>query len=207
MTGTAIDTQAAVEVAKSAAGILPQEGKTEVLDHLVSTMTREALKALSPEAREKLLQALTGTEVAPSDTQAQAVSKIKTIDGHQAVVGQILVEGQLLDTLLTEGSFNKTRKDQTAYATKLGYRLAAREEHLAYVKDLIEKEENNTINDAEKNALETYRRRYVRDIEGGLDVDVDDVDGRRVRDGGHRWRDSGYPNCGALFVRASAESK
>ena len=69
MTSPAIDTKAAVEVAKSAAGILPQAGKTAVLDHLVSDMTPEALKALSPEAREKLLQALAGTEASPSSTQ------------------------------------------------------------------------------------------------------------------------------------------
>ena len=202
MTSPAIDTQAAVEVAKGAAGLLPPSGKTEVLDHLVSTMTPEELKALSSEAREKLLQALTGTEVAPSDTQAQAVSKIKTIDGHQAVVGKILVEGQLLDTLLTEGSFNKTLTDQIAYAASLGYRLATHEEHLAYVKDLLVKEENKTINDAEKNALETYQTRYVRDIEGGLDVD-----GRRVDGSDHGSYDYAHPDDGALFVRASAESK
>jgi|GEM_PF-4063122 len=34
MTGPAIDTQAAVDVVKSAAGILPEAGKAAVLDHL-----------------------------------------------------------------------------------------------------------------------------------------------------------------------------
>ena len=145
MTGTAIDTKAAVEVAKSAAGILPQEGKTVVLDHLVSGMTPEALKALSPEAREKLLQALTGTEAA---------------------------------------------------------RMATREENRAYVEGLLAKEDNNTINDAEKNALQTYRERYVRDTAGGLDVA-----GRRVRAYALGWNDDALPDLGALFVRASAESK
>ncbi len=202
MTSPAIDTKAAVEVAKSAAGILPQAGKTAVLDHLVSDMTSEALKAISPEARVKFLQALTSTEAAQSDAQSQAVSEIKTIDNHQAVVGQISVKGQQLDTLLSEGSFNKSRADQTSYAERLGgYRVATREENRAYVEGLLAKEGNDTINDAEKNALETYRERCVRDVRGGLDVD-----GRRVRDNFH-WLHYGFPRYGALFVRASAESK
>ena len=41
-----------------------------------------------------------------------AVSEIKDVDGYQAVVGQITVNDQQLDTLLTEGSFNKSREDQ-----------------------------------------------------------------------------------------------
>jgi len=207
MTGTAIDTKAAVEVAKSAAGILPQEGKTVVLDHLVSGMTPEALKALSPEAREKLLQALTGTEAAPSATTSQAVSEIKKINGHNAVVGQITVNGQQLDTLLSEGSFNKSRVNQERYAGEFGgdrpYRMATREENRAYVEGLLAKEDNNTINDAEKNALQTYRERYVRDTAGGLDVD-----GRRVCGNDGHWHGlDNPPSNGALFVRASAESK
>jgi hypothetical protein len=145
------------------------------------------------------LEALLKRVSAPSAT---TVSEIKTIDGHQAVVGQIFVEGQQLDTLLTEGSFSKTRADQIAYAERLGYRLATREEHLAYVEDLLAKEENKTINDAEKNALETYLQRYMRDTDGGLDVD-----GRGVRPYGLPLVDRAFPSDGALFVRASAESK
>lgn len=206
MTGTAIDTKAAVEVAKSAAGILPQEGKTVVLEHLLSEMSPETLKALSPKAREKLLQALTGTEAAPSATTSQAVSEIKKINGHNAVVGQITVNCQQLDTLLSEGSFNKSRMNQERYAREFGgdrpYRMATREENLAYVEGLLAKEDNNTINDAEKNALQTYRERYVRDTAGGLVVV-----GRRVFDFDCFWRVCDFPGDGALFVRASAESK
>jgi ABC-type enterochelin transport system ATPase subunit len=201
MTGTGINTQAAVEVAKSAAGILPEAGKAVVLEHLLSQMAPEALKALSPEVREKLLQALTGTEAAPSATTSAAGGRIETVDGHQAVVGQITVNGQQLDTLLSEGSFNKYRSDQHEYAVKLGYRMATREEHGAYVEGLLAKEDNKTINEAEQNALKTYRERYVRDTQGGLDVD-----GRRVFGFDDYWDDDGVPDNGALFVRASAES-
>jgi serine/threonine protein kinase len=99
-----------------------------------------------------------------------AVSEIKDVDGYQAVVGQITVKGRQLDTLLTEGSFNKSREDQWAYAKKLGYRMATRQEHRAYVVGLLAKEADDSINEAEAKALETYRERYVRDTQGGLDV-------------------------------------
>jgi len=201
MTGTAIDTEAAVELAKSAVDILPEEGKTVVFEHLLSEMAPEALKGLSPEARQRLQQALPGTEAAPSATKSPAVGEIKNINGHYAVVGQITVNGQQLDTLLSEGSFNKSRSDQHKYAAELDCRMATQEENRAYVKGLLAKEDNNTINDAEKNALQTYRERYVRDTAGGLDVA-----GRRVRDNAP-WNDCADPFYGALFVRASAESK
>ena len=200
MISSAIDTKAAVEAAKTVTGILPQVGKTAVLDHLVSGMTPEALKALSPEVRGKLLQALAGTEAAPWATKSPAVGEIKTIDNHQAVVGQITVNGQQLDTLLSEGSFNKLRSDQHKYAEELGYRMATRAENRAYVDSLLAKEEDKSINAAEANALKTYIDRYVRDDQGGLDVA-----GRRAY--GNDWFVDAYPSHGALFVRASAESK
>lgn len=199
MTGTAIDTKA-VEAAKRAAGILPQEGMTVVLEYLLSAMSPEAITALSPGAQQKLLKAI------PSATTSQAVSEIRNIDGHNAVVGQITVNGRQLDTLLSEWSFNKSREDQKRYAEKCGgdrpYRMATRKENRAYVEGLLEKEYNNTINAAEKNALQTYRERYVRDTTGGLCVV-----GSRVRFCRRIRIDHDRPDRGALFVRASAESK
>jgi hypothetical protein len=202
MTSPAIDTKAVVEAAKTVTGILPEAGKIVVLNHLVSGMTQEALKALSPEAREQLLQALTGTEATPSATTSPAVAELKSVDGHQAVVGKITVNGQQLDTLLSEGSFNKSRPGQRGYAAQLGFRMATRAENRAYVDSLLAKEKDKSINAAEANALETYRDRYVRDVEGGLDVD-----GRRVHAFGRIWDGFDGPSSGALFVRASAESK
>ena len=152
-------------------------------------------------AQVKQLEALLKKVAARSATTSPAVGEIKTIDNHQAVVGQITVNGQQLDTLLSEGSFNKSRSGQHQYAAELGYRMATRAEHLAYVEDLLAKEGNKTINDAENNALKTYRERYVRDNEGGLAVA-----GRRVRYNCF-WDDRASPRHGALFVRASAESK
>jgi hypothetical protein len=129
--------------------------------------------------------------------QAQAVSRLETVDGHKAVIGKITVNGQQLESLLSEKSFDKTRGDQKAYAEKLGCRMATREEHRAYVEGLLAKEGNNTINDAEKNALKTYRRRYVRDDAGGLGVV-----GRRVCASGPLWYLVVFRRYGALFVRA-----
>jgi hypothetical protein len=76
-----IDTKAAVEAARKFTNILPQEGKAAVLDHLVSEMMPDALKALSPEARRKLIAALQDTE-APRDnslpeTPALTIEQIK----------------------------------------------------------------------------------------------------------------------------------
>ena len=120
------------------------------------------------------------------------------------MVGKITVNGQQLDTLLSEGSFNKSRSDQHKYAAELDCRMATRAENLAYVDSLLAKEEDKSINAAEANVLKTYRDRdrYVRDDQGGLVVD-----GRRVDGYEHYWNAGAHPDYGALFVRASAESK
>ena len=131
-----------------------------------------------------------------------AVGELVSVDGHRAVVGKIPVNGQQLDTLLTEGSFDKSRAAQIAYAQQLGYRMATREEHIAYVRSLLAKERDESINGAEKKALNTYRERYVQDTEGGLAVI-----GRRVVDDAYRWDGYGDPSDGALFVRDSISAE
>jgi hypothetical protein len=163
----------------------------------------EALKEseLTPNQVQEL-EALLKNVSARSATTSPAVSEIRLVDNHKAVVGKITVNGQQLDTLLSEGSFNKLPAAQIAYAKELGYRMAYRAEHLAYAEDLLEKEGKGTINDAEKNALKTYREGLVRDAQGGLDVHR-----RRLRADHFIWDDDvALANRGALFVRASAES-
>ena len=186
-----ITPKASSDLAKLAQGATRAEVALEALNE--SELTPKQVQQL-----EALLKKVS----APSATKSPAVGEIKTIDNHQAVVGQITVNGQQLDTLLSEGSFNKSRSDQVEYAAKLDCRMATRAENRAYVDSLLAKEEDNSINAAEANALKTYRDRYVRDTEGGLDVD-----GRRVRDHNYDWFARGAPVDGALFVRASAESK
>ena len=187
-----ITPKASSDIAKLAQGATRAEVALEALNE--SELTPKQVQQL-----EALLKKVS----APSATKSPAVGEIKTIDNHQAVVGQITVNGQQLDTLLSEGSFNKSRSDQHEYAAKLDCRMATRAENRAYVGSLLAKAEDQSINAAEANALKTYRERYVRDTGGGLDVG-----GRRVRDGDDAcWRGFDYPHIGALFVRASAELK
>ena len=130
--------------------------------------------------------------------------KVGLIDGHPAVVGQISVDGLQFDTLLSEGSFNKSREEQHEYAAKLGYRMATVEENRAYVEDLLAKEKNGAINDAERNALKTYRKRYVRGRSSGVFVDAErkTVRGRTyVRDSTTRaFVDVRYEKIGIIKI-------
>jgi hypothetical protein len=148
------------------------------------------------------LQKAAATLPKPKAPPTEGGGRIETVDVHQAVVGQISVHGEHVDTLLSQGSFNKTRVSQIAYAETLGYRLATREEHLAYVNSLLSKERAGSINNAESNALGTYRERFVRDTEGGLVVNA-----RRISANVSDFDDYAGPGSGALFVRASASSQ
>lgn len=192
-----ISPKASLDIAKLAQGV----DRTQVA---LDALQESKLSPAQVKQLEALLKTVSPTQAVASATKSEAVAEIKLVDGHQAVVGKITVKGEPLDTLLSEGSFDKSRSDQIQYAEKLGYRMATREEHTAYVEGLLAKEDNNTINDAEKNALQSYRKRYVRDADGGLDVD-----GRGVRgltpDSFFKFFD--VPNRGALFVRVSAELK
>jgi hypothetical protein len=139
-------------------------------------------------------------EASAPGAQPHASWRFETIDGHQAIVAELSLCGQQLVTLLSEGSFDKKRSEQISYAEKLGYRLATRKEHLVYIQTLLAKEAAGSINQAESNALVTYRRRFVRDADGGIDVGAFSVfshicSGDLV---------AGNPRDGALFVRASA---
>jgi hypothetical protein len=187
-----ITPKASSDIAKLALGV----DRTEVaLDALADS-------ELTPRQVQQLEELLNKVSAPSATTTSPAVSEIKRVDDHQAVVGKISVNGQQLDTLLSEGSFNKSRPDQCKYAAELDYRMATRAENRAYAESLLAKEEDKSINAAEANALKTYRDRYVRDDQGGLVVA-----GRRVRDLDSFWYDDDLPRHGALFVRASAESK
>jgi hypothetical protein len=187
-----ITPKASSDIAKLAQGVNRAEVALEALKE--SQLTPKQVQQL-----EALLKKVS----VPSATTSPAVGEIRTIDNHQAVVGQITVNGKQLDTLLSKGSFNKLRSDQHKYAEELGYRMATRAENRAYVDSLLAKEEDKSINAAEANALKTYRDRLVRDEGGGLAVDGRRVDDRDDSWGGLLRLSSG----GALFVRASAESK
>jgi hypothetical protein len=187
-----ITPKASQDIAKLAQGV----GRVDVA---LGALTDSELSPEQVEKLEALLKKVSPTDGGASATKSEAVAEMMLVDGYKAVVGKIKVNGQQLETLLSEGSFNKEREDQKAYAKSLGWRIATREENRAYVDDLLAKEDNGTISDPEKNALHTYKYRYVRDAIGGLDVA-----GRGVRDFINDWDADGLPISGALFVRAAA---
>jgi len=140
-----ITPQAIQDIAKLAQGVDRTQVALEALKdcHLTLAQVQQL---------EALLKTASPTEGAASATKSEAVAELKSVDGHQAVVGKITVKGQQLDTLLSEGSFNKTRPDQHEYAAKLDYRMATRAENRAYVDSLLVKEEDKSITEAEANA-------------------------------------------------------
>jgi hypothetical protein len=142
------------------------------------------------EAKDRLINAAKGL--------FSSSGEVKKIDDYQAVDGKITVNGQQIDTLLLHPSFEKKLEEQIAYAEKLGYRLATSEDNKAYLNGLLEKEANDSINEAELEAIKIYRKTFVRDTEVGLNLD-----GRRVRVAeGSCLNDSFIHDFGALFVRA-----
>jgi len=141
-----------------------------------------------------------GASVAPAVLHAD--DPIEIASSKKVLEGTISVSGHRLDTLLSELSFNQSRQAQAAYAAQLGYRLATREEHLAYVTSLLTKEAEGAISPTESSALDMYRKRYVRDNQGGLFVF-----GSQVLDFDDRWGCYDGPKFGALFVRDSTTQR
>lgn len=175
---------------------LSTQEKAAVAAHLAGEVA-EAARNAAPQTIVTMAE-----ELASSVQSAKSSGRIETIDGHQAVLGTITVQWQRLDTLLSEGSFSKKRAEQIAYASDLGYRLATLAENQAYVDSLLAKDKDKTINDAEVNALTTYRQRFVRDTAGGLAVS-----GGYVHNDVDLWDDGKSAKGGALFVRTLRESK
>ena len=136
-----------------------------------------------------------------SASNAQPECQEITLQGSPAIEIHVQVNGQTVRAVLSDASFNKSRTNQNSYAEGLGGRLATREENIAVANALLEKEEQGNLNPAEAKLLKTYRDKWVRDSEGGLDVD-----GRRVYDLS-LLNDLDLPDFGALVVLPLAESK
>jgi len=167
---------------------LPEADKAAVLKALFA----ENSDGLSAQDRQALLKVL---------PEGSLGRETPLRDGSCAIEMQGPVNGQIIRAVLSDSSFNKTRSDQGSYAQGLGGRLATREENCAVAIALLEKEKRGTLNPAEGELLRTYREKFVRDSEGGLDVvgrRVDDVDD---------WLGYAFPSYGALIVLPLAESK
>jgi len=93
-----ITPKASQDITKLAQGVDIAQVALDALKE--SKLTPNQVKQL-----EALLKTVSPTEGAASATTSAAGGRIETVDGHQAVVGQITVEGRQLDTLLSEGSF------------------------------------------------------------------------------------------------------
>jgi len=205
--------KAVADIGKLASGMDRAEVALDALrDSVLTPKQVEQLQAL--------LKQVSQTQAAPSAAQSPTAGRIETVDGHQAVVGKIAVNGQQLETLLTDGPsvplfLLSTREEIRAhedclpeYAARLGYRMATRAETQAYVDSLVTKLEDKSINSAECKAFNTLGAERVRDDEGW-------VRGRDGRVCENDWIDHHcrYGSVGresglyALFVRASAESK
>lgn len=191
---------AAREVQQALRQLLPSQRATIIAQEVVrlAARTTDAIPAAAPERRAKAQAAL--KRGVAEKLSAKAGGRIKIVRGHRAIVGQISVKGQQLDTLLSAGSFNKNREEQADYASQLGYRIATRDEHWAYLDSLLGKEDDGSINAAESKALNIYRKWYVRDTAGGLAVD-----GRHPFP--DDWRGRDVVGHAALFVCDSAQSK
>lgn len=175
---------------------------------LASKIAQRAASA-SPEALVKASTVAATSMTCPmiTDAPATAAGVFTTVFDQPskttftAVAGAITVKAvtkRQFDTLLSESSFNLSSLSQDGHADRLGYRVATRVENLVYVESLLEREDAGTINDADKNALKTYRERSVRDDRGRISVV-----GRNVRTVDTYWGSRPSPKRGALFVRPS----
>jgi hypothetical protein len=176
---------------------------------------RASLKHLSPQAAQEIsdVLSLSAPEAQLSVDKGSLLTEQKqrannqiagleiTLGNSPAIEMHVSVNGKIIRAVLSDASFDKSRTDQGSYAQGLGGRLATREENRAVVNDLLEKEENGDLNPAETKLLKTYRKKFVRDSEGGLVVD-----GRRVYVYGD-LNAYDYPSNGVLVVLPLAESK
>jgi hypothetical protein len=189
------------EIAQSSLGSLNKTGQVAVFEQLDSDVqamfAKGVIDRMTPEERRNFL--LQYPEVPASSAQPECQEI--TLQGSPAIEIHVQVNGQTVRAVLSDASFKKSRTNQNSYAEGLGGRLATREENIAVANALLEKEEQGNLNPAEAKLLKTYREKWVRDSEGGLDVD-----GRRVNDG-NGLDDYAGPSYGVLVVLSLAESK
>lgn len=187
------DGQKFIDLAKE----LSSQDKVVVAMHLAREVV-EAARNAAPETVVKMAK-----ELASSAPSAEADLKFEVIDGLQVVVGTLVVEGRQLETRFSGWHKGADRTAQANLAQRLGYRFATRSEHLGYVRSLLAKEEDNTINDAESSLLIAYRNELIMDSKGGLLI----TNGT-IKPMGHRFTGfidkCSYP---ALFVRAPEGSQ
>ena len=176
-------------------------------DDILANLASKPVTAADPKSLVEALQIVEGLELLQKELGAR--DRFEVVDGHRAVVGRILVKGQSLDTLLSEGAFNLTREAQEEYAKQLGYRLASFSENKAYALGLVKSEADATISSAGRDALNTYTERSVRDTETcawSLDRRKGEAPRPDLVFAPVSADQKACPKTGALFVRESRES-
>jgi len=206
-----ITPKASQDIAKLAQGVYRAQVALEALRE--SNLSPDQVKQL-----EALLKTVSPTGGAASATTSAAGGRIATQShtgsrfeayrwgpvAESFVFGRMTVNGREMDTLLSEGSLpdSKTKPEMVASFMRKGYRLATREEHAAYVNNLLGKEADGSINSAERVALRTCRTRARRDTQAEFGAFRG-----RVGDPEFFLDVEVSPDFGALFVRVSAEGR
>jgi hypothetical protein len=138
---------------------LPEAGKAVVLEHLLSQMTPETLKALAPEIRTKLL----------ADLGAAPASPLRK--HFDAICVPITINGQSFDVAVPDETYGKARYRQWALAGQVGGEMGTRDLNLAvanYLLDreasyLLAQEETGNLTNKEAEVLAKHRSRWEKD--------------------------------------------
>jgi hypothetical protein len=98
-------------------------------------------------------------------------AKSEVIQREVAVVAPVLVDGMIIECILSDGSIGKSFDEQREYARKHGCRLATREENFAFLNNLLDREAEKVMSEADKKALRSYEDLQVWDDEGSVYLD------------------------------------
>lgn len=157
-------------------GLLPVEGKVEVLEYLAQKLSPEELQTISPQARVLLRDALNEKV---RNEKAHAVT-VKQVDPHLVAEFRICgvsftVDNQDILASVPGDTLNKSRDDQAITAAGCGGRIATRSENLSVANSLIGREFAGNMSGKDAAFLRLYREGYVRDEQGGVFIEQDRV--------------------------------
>jgi hypothetical protein len=98
-----------------------------------------------------------------------AAERVMTIGDDWVVRRIVEFEGKELEILLTS-EIGRSPEEQVAHAKELGYRIATRKEHRAFIQGLLDARKVGALSEAEAAALGTYEDCRVGDDQGALVV-------------------------------------
>jgi hypothetical protein len=98
-----------------------------------------------------------------------AAERVMTIGDDWVVRRIVEFEGKELEIFLTS-EIGRSPEEQVAHAKELGYRIATRKEHRAFIQGLLDARKVGALSEAEAAALGTYEDCRVGDDQGALVV-------------------------------------